>query len=121
VGAAIAAAVINTAVGITKALSELLPPWSWIQAGLIAASGAAQIATIRSTTSSGGGATPSPGGGGAGEQPTGETATPGRALEIRGIDPGALFSGRQLENLLAMINDEVRQGATLVTTRLIPT
>jgi hypothetical protein len=120
-GAAIAAAVINTAVGITKALSELLPPWSWIQAGLIAASGAAQIATIRSTTQTGGGATPSPGGGGAGEQPTGETAAPGRALSIQGIDPAAIFSGRQLEGLIANINDEVNNGVTLITTRNIPT
>lgn len=42
---AIVEAVINTAVAITKALT-LLPPLNWIQAALVAAEGAAQIAAI---------------------------------------------------------------------------
>ena len=44
-GAAIAAAIINTAVGITRAM-QLPPPWDVAKAALVAAQGAAQIATI---------------------------------------------------------------------------
>ncbi len=46
---AVGEAVANTALGITKALT-LPPPASWIQAGAVAASGAAQIATILSAS-----------------------------------------------------------------------
>lgn len=107
-GAAIAAAVINTAVGITRALAELPPPWSWAQAALIAASGAAQISQIRSTNetgSSGGTATPAP-----------ADSTPGRALMVQGVDPAHMFSGGQVRGLIELINDEVRNGATLIST-----
>lgn len=41
-------AVINTAEGITKALSASVPPFNFIQAALVGAAGAAQIATINS-------------------------------------------------------------------------
>lgn len=117
--AAIAAAIINTAVGITKALSELLAPWSWIQAGLIAAMGAKQIATIRSTTQDGGGSTPTvDSGGGAGAPVEAENM---RGISIQGIDPGALFSGRQMQQLLAAIGEETKLGRTLIATSLKPT
>jgi hypothetical protein len=46
--ASIAAAIINTAVAITKALSSYPPPWSFAMAGLQAAAGAVQIASIKS-------------------------------------------------------------------------
>ena len=78
--AAIAAAAINTAVGITRAL-QLPPPMSWIQAGLIAASGVAQMATIRSS-SPGSAATPSVNGG------TGdEGSQAAQTLFVEGINP----------------------------------
>lgn len=41
-------AVINTALGVTKALGSMIPPFSYITAGITAAAGAAQIAVIRS-------------------------------------------------------------------------
>ncbi len=113
-GAAVAAAVINTAVGITRALSTLLPPWSWIQAGLIAASGAAQIATINSTTLSGG-ASPTPTGAGAGA--SAEPEAPTRMLAIQGLNPDDLFSGGQVRGLIDRINTEVQNGVTLISTR----
>lgn len=56
--AAIANAVINTAEGVTKALSAYPPPLSFAMAAAQAAAGAAQIAAIRSATF-GGGSTPS--------------------------------------------------------------
>jgi TP901 family phage tail tape measure protein len=117
-GAAIAAAVINTAVGITRALATLPPPWSWAQAALIAASGAAQIATINSMNEKGGGtAAPTP----TTDPNAGSDApTQSRSLTISGIDPNAIFSGRQIEELIGNINSAVRDGVTLVSTRNMP-
>ena len=42
-------AIINTAVGITMALSSMIPPLNFINAGIVAAMGAAEIALIAST------------------------------------------------------------------------
>jgi hypothetical protein len=110
-GAAIAAAIINTAVGVTKALSSAPPPWNFIQAALVAASGAAQIASIRSTNEDGNGSgtsAPAP----AAVEPV---VDQGRSLTINGVDPGSLFSGGQVRGLIEMINEEVRNGATLIS------
>ena len=51
----IANAIINTSVGVTKALATLPPPVSFITAATTAASGAAQIATIAKSQFQGGG------------------------------------------------------------------
>ncbi len=42
-------AIINTAVGVTMALGSMMPPFNFINAGLVAALGAAEIAIIAST------------------------------------------------------------------------
>jgi hypothetical protein len=117
-GAAIASAVINTAVGITRALSELPPPWSYAQAALVGAMGAAQVAQIRSMNSDGSGAgqATAP----VAAAPAAAPAAPeqaSRSLFIQGVDPGAMFSGRQVEELIRSINTEVQNGATLISTR----
>jgi hypothetical protein len=110
-GAAIAAAIINTAVGVTKALSSAPPPWNFVQAALVAAQGAAQIAAIRSTNEDGaGGGTTTPA-----AAPAEPTVDMGRSLTINGVDPGALFSGGQVRGPIEMINEEVRNGATLIS------
>lgn len=113
--AGIAAAVINTAVGITNALSTGLPPWNLIQAGLVAASGAAQIATIRSTSATGGGSTPSVSGSGGGAG-AGEGQTSSRMLSISGLAPESRYSGSSVLNLIDQISEEVRNGAVLIST-----
>lgn len=121
--AAIAAATINTAVGITKAFTDLLPPWSWIQAGLIAAMGAAQISQIRSTTPTGGGGVTDPGSGGgasAAADPGGGQGGGGRVLSIQGLDPRALFTGAFLRDLIMDISNEVQNGVTMITTKSLP-
>jgi hypothetical protein len=91
-GAAIATALINTAAGVTEAM-KLPFPLNWAQAAAVAAMGLAQVTQIRST---------------------------GRALFIQGLDPAALFSGRQVEDLIRAINTEVQNGATLISTRNLP-
>jgi hypothetical protein len=117
-GAAIAAAIINTAVGVTNALKQGVPPWNFAQAALIAAAGAAQISQIRSTSETGASSTTAP-------TPTAEAvpteeAGPSRSLFIQGVDPAAFFSGRQVEELIRSINTEVQNGATLIATRNLP-
>ena len=105
--AAIAAAAINTAVGITRAL-QLPTPMSWIQAGLIAASGVAQMATIRSS-SPGSASTPSVNGG------TGdEGSQAAQTLFVEGINPNAVFSGEMVRDLAERLLQYQRDGGRVV-------
>lgn len=121
-GAAIASAVINTAVGITRALRDVPWPYDLIHAGIIAAQGAAQIAAIRSTSQSGGsGGGASTGGsrgGAAAPAPAAEAMS--RSLTIQGVDPSQMYSGAVVGNLIRAINVEVQNGATLIATRNVP-
>ena len=39
----------------------------------------------------------------------------GRSLTINGVDPGAIFAGGQVRGLIDLINDEVKNGATLIS------
>lgn len=112
--AGIAAAVINTGVAITKAMS--LPfPFNWAQAGLAAATGAAQIATIRSTNLSGGGggvaalpAPAAPGDDGSGSPGAGQT------IFVQGINPNQWFSGDMMAALMEELLVRQRDGARIV-------
>jgi hypothetical protein len=113
--AAIGAAVINTAVGITRAL-QLPPPFSWIQAALVAATGAAQIASIRSASPSGG-STPTVGSGGGAASEEAAGMMP-QMITIE-LQQGALFSSEQVVALMAMMREQVGNGHTLFATRLI--
>jgi hypothetical protein len=114
--AAIAAAVINTAVAVTRALSGAPPPLNFINAALVAAAGAGQIMAIRNTSPTGGGSVPS--------VPSAPTTPPvqeegpsGRAVTIQ-IQGGQLFSSQQLQELIGRISDEVKNGASLVATEI---
>jgi hypothetical protein len=121
--AAIAAAIINTAVGITKAM-QLPPPFNFAQAALIAATGAAQIAAIRSTSKSGGGAAPSAGGGGGsfgGSSGGAPNAAPGASspgnqntLHVSGIGATDLFTGEMVRSLSDHLLKYQRDGGKVV-------
>ena len=111
--AAIASAIINTAVGITNALAKLPPPYSWAQAALIAASGAAQIASIKSSNPGGGGSAPTVSGGGGGEgDATSGAAQQSQMLNIN-LAPGR-YSRDDVVGLIEQINGAVADGAQLV-------
>lgn len=124
--AAIAAAVINTLQGITKALAELPPPYSYAAAAVTAAMGAAQIAKIRSTSQSGGGASPSaPSSAGAGaarasapQSGSGAAApaaaTQGQTLTVAGISASGFFSGDVVRDLAQKLIDYQRDGGKVV-------
>ena len=47
-GMALSEAIVNTALGVTKALGSAPPPLNFINAGIVGASGGAQISTIAS-------------------------------------------------------------------------
>lgn len=130
--ASIAAAIINTAVAVTKALSSYPPPLSFAMAGLQAAAGAVQIATIKSSKMATGGAFTMPGGVGgtkemaipatafAGERVTVERPPPGgmsagigRSVTIAGLDPRKLFSGDMVRTLFETVNQGLRDGHKL--------
>lgn len=117
--AAIASAIINTAVGVTKALSASPPPFNFANAALVAAAGAAQIAAIRSATAKGGGSTaPVSGGSSSSQNDAGAgNQAPSRSLRIEGLDPAAIYSGRALEGLIGSINEFVQDGGYLVSTQ----
>jgi hypothetical protein len=117
--AAAAQALINTAVGVTQALT--LPfPLNWIQAAAVLASGMAQVAAIKSASVGGGGALPSPGGGGSGGGGGGEGAgaAPTRIV-IEQVDPNAFFSGVQLNNLIDAINNQAENGRVVIASKLV--
>jgi ribosomal protein L12E/L44/L45/RPP1/RPP2 len=112
--AGIAAAIINTAVGITNALAKLPPPYSWAQAALIAASGAAQIATIKSTNEKGGGGgAPAVHGGGAGDGGSeAQQAGPSQMFQVN--LHGSRFSRDDVVGLIEDMNEAIADGAHLV-------
>ena len=117
--AAIANAIINTAQGVTAALSLGLPGIPL--AAVIAAAGAAQIATIASTSpSSGGGSISSPSGGsggGAGTAPPVEDlpdVEPERTAQNVNIviEPG-IYDSNSVRDLIGAINEELSDGIDL--------
>jgi hypothetical protein len=114
--AAIASAIINTAVGITKALSAYPPPYNFAMAALVAASGAAQLAAIRSTSSTGGGgAAPSAstGTGSAGASAP-AAAAPTQTLNVVGIDRNSLFTGDAVRGIAQSLIDYQKDGGRVI-------
>lgn len=116
---AIASAVINTAEAVTKALSAYPPPVSFAMAGLQAAAGAAQIATIRSTTEKGGGSVSASSGAVSGAassvaaaQPSAQAAAPAQQAAFIQIE-GDSFSRDGVLKLIEKINDAQADGAKL--------
>lgn len=115
--AAIAEAVINTAVGVTKAFRDVPWPLNIAQAAMVAATGAAQIAAIRSANLGGGGNVGRVGGGAS--APNTPTAAP---IAQRGsinivMKQGMIWSTEQVTELMQRISEEVNQGNTLISTR----
>lgn len=128
-GVAIALAIQNTAVAATKAMAELGPilgppaaasieAWGAVQIGLIAATG------IASAFSAGASSGPSVAGASstAGTAATDTSTQPaipaGRDLIIN-MPKGQFYSSEQIQDLMSRINDEVQNGATLVSTSTV--
>lgn len=123
----IANAIINTATGVTQALAAYPPPLSFGMAAAQLAAGIAQVNMIKGTSFGGGGA-PSLSGSGSGsiaptptidavsptEQFSGETEENNKTVTINLLgDTG--FSKDQVRDLIEQINEEIGDGATLVS------
>lgn len=106
---AVANAVINTAQGITAALA-LPPPMGWIQAAAVAASGAAQIATIMSTQR-GSSSRPSVGRGG-GSQNAGQVAAPAQPSTTVNLtlSGSGRYSRDEIRDLFDQMAGELKDG-----------
>lgn len=109
--AAIGSAIINTAVGVTKALT-LAPPWGQIQAGIIAAAGAAQVAAISSASQSGGGSISA---GSVAAAPA-APAQPAQTMFVSGFKANEFYNGEAVRNLAQKFLDFQRDGGQLVLT-----
>jgi len=116
--AAIANVLISTAVGIAKAM-ELAPPFDFIKAGLVAATGVAQLAAIRSTNKSGGGGSVSMSRGGTASVASSvseseQQSSRSTSIFVQGIGPKQIFSGESLIAFIEAIKEYQRDGGQLL-------
>jgi hypothetical protein len=104
---------------VTKNLSQYPMPYGGVMAGLALATGAAQIAAIKSTNLGGGGSAPRSvpsapapptdgGGGGAGGGGLQQTLT------VTGMDANQLFGGEAVRRLAERLLDYQRNGGRVV-------
>lgn len=112
-GASIASALINTAVGITKALAQG-GMWGFAQAGLIAAAGAAQVAAITSTNEDGtGGGVTNPSSGSA-AAPVEPTQQDNRTLFVSGFNKNEFFDGETVRGIAGQLVQFQKDGGQVV-------
>lgn len=118
-GAAAASAVINTAVGVTKALSGSVPPFNFIQAGLVAAAGAAQLASITSASETGAGSVAPVTGSAsvASAANEGPQAANNSTLFVQNVNPNAFYSGDMVESLAGKLLQFQADGGRVVFDR----
>jgi len=117
--AAIASAIINTLVGVTKAFAELPFPLNWAQAALVSATGFAQVQKIRSTSknATGGSASVASGGTSAVAQSAAQTEdAPAKSTSIfvQGVGPNQLFRGESLLAFIDAVKEYQRDGGELI-------
>lgn len=115
--AAMAETIIHTATAVMRALRDVPWPYNLVQAAAIAATGAANLAKIRSASEKNGGG----GGGTAATVQAPASAAGGSSHNITGVDRGHFYSGAMIEGLIGSINEAVKNGATLITTRNVTT
>lgn len=104
---AVANAVVQTLSGVANAIGSGPPPWNFINAGIAAASGAANVANILSTSET---STSVPGTSAATASSTAAAAAPRQAVNIS-LQGGSFFSRGQVEQLLDSIADAMGDGA----------
>ncbi|CAN1721186.1 putative Phage tail tape measure protein domain-containing protein [Hyphomicrobium sp. 1Nfss2.1] len=118
--AAAASAIINTLVGITKAF-ELPFPLNWAQASLVAATGFAQVAKIRSTSqgSSGGSSSIGSGGTAAVSSATSDTSSSSEAqsTSVYIKVEGDTFNRETVESLVEQLREYQLDGGQLIIQR----
>lgn len=115
---ALADAVISTAQAIAKAISIYGPtPWGMAAAGVAAATGAAQIATIQ-RTNKGSTSKPSVSGSGGGGISATNSNTPTQPTQAVNITlQGDSYSRESVEGLIEQLNEAAADGHKIVITR----
>ena len=104
---AVANAVVQTLSGVANAIGSGPPPWNFINAGIVAATGAANVANILSTNDH---STSVPGSGSGGAAPAAAAAAPRQAVNIS-LQGASLFSTDMVEQLLNQMADAMSDGA----------
>jgi len=104
---AVANAVVQTLSGVANAIGSGPPPWNFINAGIAAASGAANVANILSTSET---STSVPGTSAATASSTAAAAAPRQAVNIS-LQGGQFFSRGQVEQLLDSMAEAMGDGA----------
>lgn len=105
---AVANAVVQTLSGVANAIGSGPPPWNLINAGIVAATGATNVANILSTSET---STSVPGNSAASAASgSGSTATPRQAVNIS-LQGASLFSTEMVEQLLNQMADAMGDGA----------
>lgn len=114
--AAIASALINTYQGVTKALAQYPPPFSYAMAGLQVAMGMAQVRNIQNTSknSRSGSAGVSGAAGAAAASSAPASAPRESTLFVQGIDPRGMFSGEVVRTLATKLLDYQRDGGRVI-------
>ena len=110
---AVANAVVQTLSGVANAIGSGPPPWNFINAGIVAATGAANVANILSTSEK---STSVPGSGNGGTAAAGAAATAQRQAVNIHVQGASVYSSGQVESLLEAMADAMGDGAG---TRLI--
>ena len=111
--AATAQAFINTALGVTGALSSGRP-WAWAEAAAFAAAGAAQVRAIQAQSFGGGGAPPPPPADQSGGDGGGAGGTERSLLIQSDFNSDSLFSGDSVRRLLDQIAEAQEDGYRVV-------
>ncbi len=105
---AVANAVVQTLSGVANAIGSGPPPWNFINAGIVAATGAANVANILSTNDH---STSVPGSGSGGAAPAAAAAAAPRQAVNISLQGGQLFSSDMVEQLLNQMADAMGDGA----------
>lgn len=104
---AVANAVVQTLSGVANAIGSGPPPWNFINAGIVAATGAANVANILSTSDK---STSVPGSGSGSVAPAAAAAAAPRQAVNISLQGQALFSSAQVEQLLSQMADVLGDG-----------
>lgn len=105
---AVANAVVQTLSGVANAIGSGPPPWNFINAGIVAATGAANVANILSTNDH---STSVPGSGSGGAAPAAAAAAAPRQAVNISLQGASLFSTDMVEQLLNQMADAMSDGA----------
>ena len=109
---AVANAVVQTLSGVANAIGSGPPPWNFINAGIVAATGAANVANILSTNDHSTSVPGSGGGGGVAAPAAAASSRQAVSITLQG-SPGDVFSYSQMEAFVKQLKSMASDGLDL--------